>query len=150
VAAFTDPQHLFWMGVAHNATIGTATMYLWDGTNNYVQTPFNMGALTLDTQAYDLQFEFDGRDGPTDNVIFRMREAGETDWTTELTGDNPVTRINGPPTWEVAIGKNRPGSSTIGDMNMGRVTLHIPEPGTGLMCGLLLAVLGMFGRSRHR
>lgn len=156
-AAFTDSQQLFWMGVKNYPNAATpytrATMYLWDGTNNYVPTYFDVALLELQTQAYDFQFEFDGRDGPTDNVIFRMRDVGETTWTTELTGNNPVTRINTPSAWtnhDVAIGKNRPGSSTIGDMNMGRVTLHIPEPGAGLMCGLLLAVLAMFGRSRRR
>ena len=150
-AAFSDPEHLFWIGISRNATTGTgnAKLYLWDGANNYVSTSFNMGELTLQTQAYDLQFEFDATGGSTDNVIFRMRDASATDWTTELAGSNPVSRINGPPTWEVAIGKNRPGSSTTGDMNMGRVTLHIPEPATGAVCMFLVAGVAML-RIRYR
>ena len=125
-AAFADLRHKFyisWNGAA------SFEVSLWKAGDTTRYQTFFTWSPTKDSQTNDIQIVFDGTKGITGNVGLRYRDATQTAWkTTELEwGNNTVTQINDNAK-DVCIGKQREGSSTCGNIDMGRVTISTNLP----------------------
>jgi hypothetical protein len=157
-----DPSSWGWFRVSPSTTAGSAgigaTFWGYNSVNSFVSLQHSsLGGQTIMPEvAYDMQFFFDGRLGPTSNIGFRIRPDASTTWGAVSWFGNPVVRIsddlsNVQPTF---LGKYASGSSIFADpFTVGQIELTVgeippvPEPATFLF--LVLGTLGFVRRAKN-